>query len=90
LSRRRGGFCPILTIACGDAESKQNVAKTLAGNYIKTKITDDIIKLNMQHAENIYAIAAGDAYGLVTEIISVRFDEQWYPRNEKPSRKYTK
>jgi glycerol-3-phosphate dehydrogenase (NAD(P)+) len=32
-----------LTIACGDAEKAKVVAEHLAGNYIKTKITDDII-----------------------------------------------
>ena len=37
-----------LTIACGDSEKAKVVAKVLAGNYIKTKISDDIIGLNTQ------------------------------------------
>jgi glycerol-3-phosphate dehydrogenase len=38
-----------LTIACGDANKAKVVAQNLSGNYIKTKITDDIIgKLNTQ------------------------------------------
>ena len=32
-----------LTIACGDSAKAKVVAKVLAGNYIKTKISDDII-----------------------------------------------
>jgi glycerol-3-phosphate dehydrogenase (NAD(P)+) len=65
MSCRRGGFCPILTIACGDADkASKNRSRNFSGNYIKTKITDDIIELNMQHAKNIYAIAAGMAHGL--------------------------
>ncbi|KDN55216.1 NAD(P)H-dependent glycerol-3-phosphate dehydrogenase [Flavobacterium seoulense] len=54
-----------LTIACGDAEKAKNVAKNLAGNYIKTKITDDIIGTEYAAMlKNIYAIAAGIAHGL--------------------------
>jgi glycerol-3-phosphate dehydrogenase (NAD(P)+) len=50
MSCRRGGFerLSYLTIACGDADKAKIVAEALAGNYIKTKITDDIIELNMQ------------------------------------------
>jgi len=54
-----------LTIACGDAEKAKVVAKTLAGNYIKTKISDDIIGTEYAAMlKNIYAIAAGIAHGL--------------------------
>ena len=54
-----------LTIACGDAEKAKIVAKTLAGNYIKTKISDDIIGTEYAAMlKNIYAIAAGIAHGL--------------------------
>jgi glycerol-3-phosphate dehydrogenase (NAD(P)+) len=54
-----------LTIACGDAEKAKVVAKNLAGNYIKTKITDDIIGTEYAAMlKNIYAIAAGIAHGL--------------------------
>jgi glycerol-3-phosphate dehydrogenase len=41
------------------------VAEHLAGNYIKTKITDDIIGTEYAAMlKNIYAIAAGMAHGL--------------------------
>ena len=54
-----------LTIACGDATKAKIVAKILAGNYIKTKITDDIIGTEYAAMlKNIYAIAAGIAHGL--------------------------
>jgi len=54
-----------LTIACGDAEKAAYVAANLSSNYIKTKITDDII--GTEYADmlkNIYAVAAGIAHGL--------------------------
>jgi glycerol-3-phosphate dehydrogenase (NAD(P)+) len=54
-----------LTIACGDAQKAKIVAKILASNYIKTKITDDIIGTEYAAMlKNIYAIAAGIAHGL--------------------------
>ncbi|WP_339919162.1 NAD(P)H-dependent glycerol-3-phosphate dehydrogenase [uncultured Flavobacterium sp.] len=54
-----------LTIACGDAEKAKVVAEHLSGNYIKTKITDDIIGTEYAAMlKNIYAIAAGIAHGL--------------------------
>lgn len=54
-----------LTIACGDPEKAKNVAKNLASNYIKTKITDDIIGTEYAAMlKNIYAIATGIAHGL--------------------------
>jgi glycerol-3-phosphate dehydrogenase (NAD(P)+) len=54
-----------LTIACGDAEKAKVVAEHLASNYIKTKITDDIIGTEYAAMlKNIYAIAAGMAHGL--------------------------
>ena len=54
-----------LTIACGDAEKAKIVAKCLSSNYIKTKITDDIIGTEYAAMlKNIYAIAAGIAHGL--------------------------
>ena len=53
-----------LTIACGDAEKAKIVAKCLSGNYIKAKITDDIIGTEYAAMlKNIYAIAAGIAHG---------------------------
>ncbi|GAA4233167.1 NAD(P)H-dependent glycerol-3-phosphate dehydrogenase [Postechiella marina] len=54
-----------LTISCSDAEKAQNIANALSSDYIKTKISDDII--GVEYAvmlKNIYAIAAGIAHGL--------------------------
>jgi glycerol-3-phosphate dehydrogenase (NAD(P)+) len=54
-----------LTIACGDSEKAKIVASCLAGNYIKTKISDDIVGTEYAAMlKNIYAIAAGIAHGL--------------------------
>lgn len=54
-----------LTIACGDPAKAKIVAKNLSSNYIKTKITDDIIGTEYAAMlKNIYAIAAGMAHGL--------------------------
>jgi glycerol-3-phosphate dehydrogenase (NAD(P)+) len=54
-----------LTIACGDASKAKVVAKYLSGDYIKTKISDDIIGTEYAAMlKNIYAIAAGIAHGL--------------------------
>ena len=54
-----------LTIACGDSEKAKIVAKCLSCNYIKTKISDDIIGTEYAAMlKNIYAIAAGIAHGL--------------------------
>lgn len=54
-----------LTIACADDKKAKIVAKNLACNYIKTKISDDIIGTEYAAVlKNIYAIAAGIAHGL--------------------------
>ncbi|MBF0694529.1 MAG: NAD(P)H-dependent glycerol-3-phosphate dehydrogenase [Flavobacterium sp.] len=54
-----------LTIACGDEAKAQIMADHLSGNFIKTKITDDIIGTEYAAMlKNIYAIAAGIAHGL--------------------------
>lgn len=54
-----------LTIACGDSEKAKIVAKALSSDYIKTKISDDIIGTEYAAMlKNIYAIAAGIAHGL--------------------------
>lgn len=54
-----------LTIACGDSEKAKVVANRLAGNFIKAKISDDIIGTEYAAMlKNIYAIAAGMAHGL--------------------------
>ena len=54
-----------LTISCADASKAEEIANQLSSNYIKTKISDDII--GTEYAvmlKNIYAIAAGIAHGL--------------------------
>ena len=54
-----------LTIACGDAQKAKVVAQNLSSNYIKSKISDDIIGTEYAAMlKNIYAIAAGMAHGL--------------------------
>lgn len=54
-----------LTIACGDEKKAKIMAKCLSGNFIKTKISDDIIGTEYAAMlKNIYAIAAGIAHGL--------------------------
>jgi glycerol-3-phosphate dehydrogenase (NAD(P)+) len=54
-----------LTIACADKAKAQVVADNLNSEYIKTKITKDIIGTEYAAMlKNIYAIAAGIAHGL--------------------------
>ncbi len=54
-----------LTISCADQDKAQQIADAVSSDYIKTKISDDII--GTEYAvmlKNIYAIAAGIAHGL--------------------------
>ncbi|MEX6626769.1 NAD(P)H-dependent glycerol-3-phosphate dehydrogenase [Tenacibaculum salmonis] len=54
-----------LTLACQDEEKAINLSQFIAGRYIKTKISDDIIGTEYAAMlKNIYAIAAGIAHGL--------------------------
>ncbi|MEW4923434.1 NAD(P)H-dependent glycerol-3-phosphate dehydrogenase [Algibacter sp. 2305UL17-15] len=54
-----------LTISCWDATKAQNLADSLSSDYIKTKISDDVIGVEYGvMLKNIYAIAAGIAHGL--------------------------
>lgn len=54
-----------LTIACADKQKAEFVAKNLGSDYIKTKVTKDIIGAEYAAMlKNIYAIAAGIAHGL--------------------------
>ncbi|WP_228236469.1 NAD(P)H-dependent glycerol-3-phosphate dehydrogenase [Allomuricauda sp. M10] len=54
-----------LTIACADAKKAKMVAEHLKSEYIRTKISDDIIGTEYAAMlKNIYAIAAGIAHGL--------------------------
>lgn len=54
-----------LTIACADKDKAKYMAKNLESDYIKTKVTKDIIGTEYAAMlKNIYAIAAGIAHGL--------------------------
>lgn len=54
-----------LTLACQDEKKAKELSKLIAGRYIKTKISDDIIGTEYAAMlKNIYAIAAGIAHGL--------------------------
>lgn len=54
-----------LTIACADSTKAKLVAKNLSCDYIKCKISEDIIGTEYAAMlKNIYAIAAGIAHGL--------------------------
>ena len=54
-----------LTLACQDEEKAKDLSKYVAGRYIKTKISDDIIGTEYAAMlKNIYAIAAGISHGL--------------------------
>jgi len=54
-----------LTIACQDREKAIIIGESLAGHYIKIKISDDITGTEYAAMlKNIYAIAAGIAHGL--------------------------
>lgn len=54
-----------LTISCWDSEKAQHIANSLSSDYIKTKVTDDVIGVEYGvMLKNIYAIAAGIAHGL--------------------------
>ena len=54
-----------LTLACQDEKKAALLSKFIAGRYIKTKISDDIIGTEYAAMlKNIYAIAAGVAHGL--------------------------
>lgn len=54
-----------LTISCADSKKAKEIASKLSSEYIKTKISDDVIGLEYAvMLKNIYAIAAGIAHGL--------------------------
>ena len=54
-----------LTIACRDQSKAKRVAKSLRSEYVRTKISDDIIGTEYAAMlKNIYALAAGIAHGL--------------------------
>ncbi|TNJ47002.1 NAD(P)H-dependent glycerol-3-phosphate dehydrogenase [Tamlana fucoidanivorans] len=54
-----------LTISCSDEKKAKTIANQFKSDYIKTKVSDDVI--GVEYAvmlKNIYAIAAGIAHGL--------------------------
>ncbi len=54
-----------LTIACADEAKANEIAKSLASEYIKTSTSDDVIGIEYAvMLKNIYSIAAGIAHGL--------------------------
>ncbi|MCG2459412.1 glycerol-3-phosphate dehydrogenase [Flavobacteriaceae bacterium F89] len=54
-----------LTLACADTHKAELLAKNLRSDYIRTKITDDIIGTEYAAMlKNVYAIAVGMAHGL--------------------------
>lgn len=54
-----------LTLACQDQQKAKILSTFIAGRYIKTKISDDVIGTEYAAMlKNIYAIAAGIAHGL--------------------------
>lgn len=54
-----------LTIACAEEERAKTVARYLSNDYIKCKISEDIVGTEYAAMlKNIYAIAAGIAHGL--------------------------
>ena len=54
-----------LTIACQDQVKAERVANSLKNEYVRTKISDDIIGTEYAAMlKNIYALAAGIAHGL--------------------------
>ena len=54
-----------LTVACSDTEKAESFTKALAGKYIKTKVSNDVIGIEYGSVlKNVYAIAAGICAGL--------------------------
>ena len=54
-----------LTVGCPDTEKACIIARMLAGNYIKTSISNDVIGIEYSSVlKNVYAIAAGVCSGL--------------------------
>ena len=54
-----------LTVACSDKEKATAFANVLAGTYIKTKVSSDVVGIEYGSVlKNVYAIAAGICAGL--------------------------
>lgn len=54
-----------LTVACSDVEKAEEFAQVLTTNFIKTKVSNDVIGIEYSSVlKNVYAIAAGICNGL--------------------------
>ena len=59
------GRLTYLTVGCADLEKAQNFADMISSEYVKTKISDDVIGIEYASVlKNVYAIAAGICNGL--------------------------
>ena len=59
------GRLTYLTIGCTDLEKAQNFADMITSEYVKTKISDDVIGIEYASVlKNVYAIASGICNGL--------------------------
>ena len=59
------GRLTYLTVGCADLDKAQNFADMMASEYVKTKISDDVIGIEYASVlKNVYAIAAGICNGL--------------------------
>lgn len=59
------GRLTYLTVGCTDLNKAQNFADMMASEYVKTKISDDVIGIEYASVlKNVYAIAAGICNGL--------------------------
>ncbi len=59
------GRLTYLTIGCADLNKAQDFADMMASEYVKTKISDDVIGIEYASVlKNVYAIAAGICNGL--------------------------
>ena len=59
------GRLTYLTIGCTDLEKAQNFADMISSEYVKTKISDDVIGIEYASVlKNVYAIASGICNGL--------------------------
>ncbi len=59
------GRLTYLTIGCADLQKAQDFADLMTGEYVKTKISDDVIGIEYASVlKNVYAIASGICNGL--------------------------
>ena len=59
------GRLTYLTVGCSDLQKAQNFADMISSEYVKTKISDDVIGIEYASVlKNVYAIASGICNGL--------------------------